>query len=185
MAQATKIRVESEIARLGDDWMYIWYWGVSRGGKRGVAGLCRGGGWQQPQRDGLGHSVASSVDLELLVQVLGVFLDGVDGHAQRPGNLVVRPPRLEPLEHLQLAPGERLDHRERLDLLVRRCGRPRRGRGPAGSEQPLEVRRRPTARGVERPLERVAIIGTKRIIARANGVAHRKSTVRLGLSFGP
>jgi putative ABC transport system permease protein len=32
MAQATKIRVESEIARLGDDWMYIWYWGVSRGG---------------------------------------------------------------------------------------------------------------------------------------------------------
>ena len=34
MAQATKTRVEDEIARLGDDWMWVWYWGHSRGGVR-------------------------------------------------------------------------------------------------------------------------------------------------------
>jgi putative ABC transport system permease protein len=32
MAQATKTRVEAEIARLGDDWMFVWSMGVSRGG---------------------------------------------------------------------------------------------------------------------------------------------------------
>ena len=60
-------------------------------GRRGVVRLRRGGGWQQAQHDGLGHGVASSVDLELLVQVLGVFLDGVYGDVQRPSDLVVRP----------------------------------------------------------------------------------------------
>lgn len=34
MAEATKSRVESEIARLGDDWMFVRYWGISRGGVR-------------------------------------------------------------------------------------------------------------------------------------------------------
>ena len=34
MAEATRIRVEDEIARMGDDWMWIWYWGHSRGGVR-------------------------------------------------------------------------------------------------------------------------------------------------------
>jgi putative ABC transport system permease protein len=34
MAQATKLRVEAEIARLGDDWMFIGYWGMARGGVR-------------------------------------------------------------------------------------------------------------------------------------------------------
>jgi putative ABC transport system permease protein len=34
MAQATKTRVEGEIARLGDDWMFIGYWGMPVGGVR-------------------------------------------------------------------------------------------------------------------------------------------------------
>ncbi|HWL94579.1 MAG TPA: ABC transporter permease [Phycisphaerae bacterium] len=34
MAQATKNRVEDEIARLGDDWMFIGYWGMPVGGVR-------------------------------------------------------------------------------------------------------------------------------------------------------
>ncbi|MBK8267839.1 MAG: ABC transporter permease [Planctomycetes bacterium] len=34
MAQATKTRVEDEIARLGDDWMFIGYWGMPVGGVR-------------------------------------------------------------------------------------------------------------------------------------------------------
>jgi len=34
MAEATKIRVEDEIARMGDDWMWIGYWGMPRGGVR-------------------------------------------------------------------------------------------------------------------------------------------------------
>ena len=34
MAQATKTRVEEEIAKLGDDWMFIGYWGVAHGGVR-------------------------------------------------------------------------------------------------------------------------------------------------------
>ncbi len=34
MAEATKSRVESEIARPGDDWMFVRYWGISRGGVR-------------------------------------------------------------------------------------------------------------------------------------------------------
>ena len=34
MAQATKSRVEDEIARLGDDWMFIGYWGMPVGGVR-------------------------------------------------------------------------------------------------------------------------------------------------------
>ncbi|MFH1419499.1 MAG: ABC transporter permease [Planctomycetota bacterium] len=36
MAQATKTRVEDEIAMMGDDWMFIRYWGVARGGVRGT-----------------------------------------------------------------------------------------------------------------------------------------------------
>jgi putative ABC transport system permease protein len=32
MAQATKTRIEDEIAKLGDDWMFIGYWGIPRGG---------------------------------------------------------------------------------------------------------------------------------------------------------
>ncbi|MBN2561509.1 MAG: ABC transporter permease [Phycisphaerae bacterium] len=35
MAQATKTRVEDEIARMGDDWMFIRYWGVAQRGVRG------------------------------------------------------------------------------------------------------------------------------------------------------
>ena len=34
MAQATKTRVEQEIARMGDDWMFIGTWGLPRGGVR-------------------------------------------------------------------------------------------------------------------------------------------------------
>jgi putative ABC transport system permease protein len=34
MAQATKMRVEDEIAKMGDDWMFIGYWGISRSGVR-------------------------------------------------------------------------------------------------------------------------------------------------------
>jgi putative ABC transport system permease protein len=34
MAQATKIRVEEEIARMGDDWIWISNWGVARSGIR-------------------------------------------------------------------------------------------------------------------------------------------------------
>lgn len=34
MGQATKSRVEEEIAKLGDDWMFIGYWGMPRGGVR-------------------------------------------------------------------------------------------------------------------------------------------------------
>ncbi|MBX3395904.1 MAG: ABC transporter permease [Phycisphaerae bacterium] len=34
MAQATKTRVEGEIARLGDDWMFIGYWGIPSSGVR-------------------------------------------------------------------------------------------------------------------------------------------------------
>ncbi len=34
MATATKTRIESEIARLGDDWMFIGYWGMPVGGVR-------------------------------------------------------------------------------------------------------------------------------------------------------
>jgi putative ABC transport system permease protein len=34
LAQATKNRVEEEIARLGDDWMFIGYWGAGHGGVR-------------------------------------------------------------------------------------------------------------------------------------------------------
>jgi len=34
MAQGTKARVEDEIAKLGDDWMFIGYWGVARRGVR-------------------------------------------------------------------------------------------------------------------------------------------------------
>ncbi|MCB9854017.1 MAG: ABC transporter permease, partial [Phycisphaerales bacterium] len=34
MAQATKSRVEDEIARMGDDWMWIGTWGMSKSGAR-------------------------------------------------------------------------------------------------------------------------------------------------------
>ncbi len=34
MAQASKARVEEEIAQLGDDWMFIGYWGMPRSGVR-------------------------------------------------------------------------------------------------------------------------------------------------------
>jgi putative ABC transport system permease protein len=34
MSQATKMRVEEEIARLGDDWMFIGNWGIPRSGVR-------------------------------------------------------------------------------------------------------------------------------------------------------
>jgi len=34
MAQATKMRVEEEIARMGDDWMFIGNWGIPRSGVR-------------------------------------------------------------------------------------------------------------------------------------------------------
>ncbi len=34
MAQATKTRVEDEIAKLGDDWMFVWSWGIAHGGVR-------------------------------------------------------------------------------------------------------------------------------------------------------
>ncbi|MCG8405604.1 MAG: ABC transporter permease [Phycisphaerales bacterium] len=34
MGQATKSRVEEEIAKLGDDWMFIGYWGMPRSGVR-------------------------------------------------------------------------------------------------------------------------------------------------------
>ncbi len=34
MAEATQRRVEDEIARLGDDWMWVWSWGISHSGVR-------------------------------------------------------------------------------------------------------------------------------------------------------
>ena len=36
MAQATQTRVEDEIAKMGDDWMFIRYWGIAHGGVRGA-----------------------------------------------------------------------------------------------------------------------------------------------------
>ena len=35
MGEATKTRVEEEIAKMGDDWMFIGYWGMAHGGVRG------------------------------------------------------------------------------------------------------------------------------------------------------
>ncbi len=34
MAQATQTRIQDEIARMGDDWLWVWYWGSPRGGVR-------------------------------------------------------------------------------------------------------------------------------------------------------
>jgi len=34
MAQATQTRIEDEIARMGDDWMFVGYWGMGRSGVR-------------------------------------------------------------------------------------------------------------------------------------------------------
>src|SRR4051794_14791069 len=62
--------------------------------------------WQDAEGVGPDNRRAPSGNAELLVDVSGVLLDGLRRDDQLPGDLLVREPRVEEMQHFGFAPGK-------------------------------------------------------------------------------